>query len=92
LTRGPVRVAIFGASGYTGYELLRLLRGHQGVMISRLFRENPPYGPLETLGGPWAHFQGLYFEAYEESLLEGVDGSLFGAARRKRRAFCVRAP
>ncbi len=73
MTRGPVRVAIFGASGYTGYELLRLLSGHQGVTISRLFRENPPYGPLETLGGPWAHFQGLYFEAYEESLLEGVD-------------------
>lgn len=71
----PVRVAIFGASGYTGYELLRLLVGHQGVTIARLFRENPPYGPLERVGGPWASFRGLGFEAYKDDLLEGVEAA-----------------
>lgn len=32
----PVRVAILGASGYTGAELVRLLLGHTGVEISVL--------------------------------------------------------
>lgn len=32
----PVRVAILGASGYTGAELVRLLLGHTGVEITVL--------------------------------------------------------
>ncbi len=32
----PVRVAILGASGYTGAELVRLLLGHTGVKITVL--------------------------------------------------------
>lgn len=72
-----VRVAIFGASGYTGYELLRILSSHPNAVLVRLFRDNPPFGPLEGQGGPWVHFPGLAFEPFDESrgwsLLEGVD-------------------
>lgn len=71
-----VRVAIFGASGYTGYELLRILSSHPHTTIVRLFRDSPPFGALEGLGGPWVHFPGLAFEPYDESrngALDGVD-------------------
>ncbi|MGQ0793368.1 MAG: N-acetyl-gamma-glutamyl-phosphate reductase [Deltaproteobacteria bacterium] len=36
---GKIKVGILGATGYTGYELLRLLAGHSGVEVSWLTSE-----------------------------------------------------
>ncbi|MBE0568627.1 MAG: N-acetyl-gamma-glutamyl-phosphate reductase, partial [Deltaproteobacteria bacterium] len=41
------RVAIFGATGYTGFELIRLLLSHPRVKLSVLTSEQYSAQPLE---------------------------------------------
>ncbi len=45
-TKGQVRVAIAGASGYTGAELLRLLVQHPGVRVAALTAETHANQPI----------------------------------------------
>jgi len=71
LTREPVRVAIFGASGYTGYELLRLLCGHQGVTISRLFRETHHTVRSRRWAGPGPILKGFTLRPMRIACLRG---------------------
>jgi N-acetyl-gamma-glutamyl-phosphate reductase len=42
----PVRVAVVGASGYAGAELIRLLAGHPGVEIAALYARGREHAPL----------------------------------------------
>lgn len=51
-----VRIAILGASGYTGAELLRLLRGHPAARIAALTAERNAGQPLAAV---WPHLHGL---------------------------------
>lgn len=45
----PVRVAILGASGYTGAELVRMLLGHTGVEITVLTGNTQAGQPFSTV-------------------------------------------
>jgi len=47
------RVAIFGATGYTGFELIRMLLAHPGVKLSVLTSEQYSAQPLEQAFPPF---------------------------------------
>lgn len=59
--RSPVRVAVFGATGYTGFELIRLLSSHPRVRIAALSSEQYADRPLSQA-----------FSAFRNRLPEGV--------------------
>lgn len=63
-----LNVAIFGASGYTGFELLRILASHGGVEVtaatSRQYRGKPVNEVFPSLRG---FYDGLVFSDPEES-------------------------
>lgn len=61
----PVRVAIVGASGYTGVELLRVLRAHPGVELTALCAADSAGRPIAA---SWPGLHGL-----EDRTLEPVD-------------------
>ena len=46
---GRSRVAVAGASGYTGAELLRLLAGHPGVEITAVTADKSSGKPLRSV-------------------------------------------
>lgn len=46
MSEAPVRVAVVGASGYAGAELVRLLAGHPGVRITSLHARGRNHAPL----------------------------------------------
>jgi len=49
MTTGGIRVAVLGASGYSGGELLRLIAGHDGYELSILTGERNAGQPLATV-------------------------------------------
>lgn len=55
MTGSPVRIAILGASGYTGAELLRLLASHPHAGIAALTAERQAGKPI---GGVFPHLAG----------------------------------
>lgn len=57
-----LRAAICGASGYTGAELLRILRGHPNVRVTALTSEK---SAGKTPGDIYPHLNGLTELAYE---------------------------
>lgn len=59
-TAKPVRVAILGASGYTGAELVRLLLGHSGVEIAVLTGNTQAGQPFSSVY-PQFHFAKVIF-------------------------------
>jgi N-acetyl-gamma-glutamyl-phosphate reductase len=69
---GTVRVAVFGASGYSGAELLRLLAGHSGVEVS-VVTAGERAG--QTVGQVYPHLA-----PYAELVLEPVDSDVAGRA------------
>jgi len=70
------RVAIFGATGYTGFELIRMLLSHPGVRISALTSEQYSDQPL---GQAFAPFKGkLAGAAFGK--MEKLVGAEFDAA------------
>ncbi len=57
-----LRVAIIGASGYTGGELLRILGGHPSVQISAVTSEKSAGKPVDELFPHLSALQSLTFE------------------------------
>lgn len=70
------RVAIFGATGYTGFELIRLLLSHQGVKISVLTSEQYSDQPLAQAFPPFkGRLDGVSF-----GKMEKLSGAKFDVA------------
>ena len=70
------RVAIFGATGYTGFELVRMLLSHKGARISVLTSEQYSDQPLEQAFAPFkGRLEGVAFGKMERLL-----GAEFDAA------------
>src|SRR3954464_11395482 len=78
--RAPmIRAAIFGASGFVGAELLRLLAGHAGLEAGPLFADSQAGQSLEAVHPHLAPaYPGAAFERYRPELLDGV-GLVFAA-------------
>jgi N-acetyl-gamma-glutamyl-phosphate reductase len=74
-----VPIAIFGASGYVGAELLRLLAAHPGLRAERFFAES---GAGETISRRHPQLSGPYpaarFERFSPGSLDGI-GLVFAA-------------
>jgi len=63
------RVAIFGATGYTGFELIRMLLSHPGVRISALTSEQYSEQPLAQAFAPFkGALEGAAFGKMEKLL------------------------
>ncbi len=69
-----IRVAILGASGYVGGELMRLLHAHPGIAVTRAFGASAAGKPVSDLH---AHLGLAYpnrqFDAWDPALLDGCD-------------------
>jgi N-acetyl-gamma-glutamyl-phosphate reductase len=67
-------VAIMGASGFVGGELLRLLAGHGSLRPVRLFGDSQAGLPLETVHPHLAAaYPALSIERFDPALLDGID-------------------
>src|SRR3954451_15725590 len=74
-----IRVAIFGASGFVGAELLRLLAGHPQLEAGPLFADSQAGERLDKVHPHLAPaYRGASFERYNPELLEGA-GLVFAA-------------
>jgi N-acetyl-gamma-glutamyl-phosphate reductase len=74
-----IRVAIFGASGFVGAELLRLLAGHPALEAGPLFADSQAGEMLEKVHPHLAPaYLGAAFERYSPELLDSV-GLVFAA-------------
>jgi len=68
------RVAILGASGYVGGELLRLCAGHPGLRCVRAFGASSAGKPIEALHPHLAlAYAGQSFDHYDPALLDECD-------------------
>ena len=68
------RVAIFGATGYTGFELIRLLLSHPGVQLSVLTSEQYSSQPVEQAFPPFkGMLAGVSFGKMERLLSADFD-------------------
>jgi N-acetyl-gamma-glutamyl-phosphate reductase len=71
---GTVKVAVIGASGYTGGELLRLLSGHPKMTIAAVTSEQSAGKPVSAMFPSLASVVPLSFEALApESIAKKVD-------------------
>lgn len=71
---GTVKVAVIGASGYTGGELLRLLSGHPKMTIAAVTSEQSAGKPVSAMFPSLASVVPLNFEALApESIAQKVD-------------------
>jgi N-acetyl-gamma-glutamyl-phosphate reductase len=69
-----IRVAILGASGFVGAELLRLLDAHPHFYASKLFGDSQAGQSLEAVHPHLAlAYSGATVEAYAPDALDGVD-------------------
>ncbi|WP_207478935.1 N-acetyl-gamma-glutamyl-phosphate reductase [Arenibaculum pallidiluteum] len=69
----PVRIAILGASGYTGAELLRLLVRHPGARIAALTAERQAGKPMAEVFPHLAHLGLPPLVKVEDVRWDGVD-------------------
>ncbi len=68
------RIAIFGATGYTGFELIRMLLSHPGARISVLTSEQYSDLPLAEVFPPFkGRLEGVSFGKMEKLLDADVD-------------------
>jgi len=82
-TRDKVRVAVVGASGYSGIEAVRILAGHPFAEISVLTSEH--YAGREV-ADVYRHMAGIDLPAFEElrpDLVQGRADVVLRACRRK---------
>ena len=69
-----LRVAVFGASGFVGAELLRLCAAHPNLAPVRLFGDSQAGSPLEKVHPHLAlAYPGATVERYQESALDDID-------------------
>ena len=69
-----INVAILGASGFVGAELLRLCSGHARLRPLRLFGDSQAGQPLDSVHPHLAlAYPGMTVERYAPGLLDGVD-------------------
>jgi len=69
-----IRIAILGASGYVGGELLRLCAGHPELRPVQLFgdsRAGSPLGEVHPHVAP--AYPGLTVDAFDEAALDGIE-------------------
>jgi len=70
------RVAIFGATGYTGFELIRLLLSHPRVKVSALTSEQYSGLPVDQAFPPFrGRLAGAAFGKMEEMVSAGFDAA-----------------
>ena len=70
------RVAIFGATGYTGFELIRLLLSHPRAKISALTSEQYSEQPVDQAFSPFrGRLAGVAFGKTEKMLSAGFDAA-----------------
>ena len=70
------RVAIFGATGYTGFELVRLLLSHPRVKVAVLTSEQYSEQPLDHAFAPFrGRLAGATFGRMEKMLSAGFDAA-----------------
>jgi N-acetyl-gamma-glutamyl-phosphate reductase len=90
-----VNVAVVGASGYTGGELLRLLAGHPHVTITAVTSEKSAGQPISTLFPNLASVLSLSFEALApEAIAKKADVIFLALPHTKSfepAAVCVKA-
>ena len=69
-----IKVAILGASGFVGAELLRLCAGHAELAPVRLFGESQAGGRLGDVHPHLAlAYPGAVVERFEPGVLDGID-------------------
>ncbi len=69
-----IRTAIFGASGYVGGELLRLIAAHPELAPTRLFGESSAGKPVgEVHPHLLSAYHDLSIERFDEGALDGID-------------------
>ena len=74
MPRMNVQVALFGASGFVGAELLRLCAGHPRLAPARLFADSQADKPLEAVHPHLAlAYPSLHMERFEPRLMDGID-------------------
>jgi N-acetyl-gamma-glutamyl-phosphate reductase len=74
-----IEVAILGASGFVGAELLRLCAGHPGLRAAKLFGDSQAGGAVEDVHPHLAlAYAGARIERYAPAALDGV-GLVFAA-------------
>ena len=79
-------VAIFGATGYTGFELIRLLLSHRWARIEVLSSEQYSSQPLEQAFPPFkGKLGGVLFGKMEHLLPAEFDVATLLSARRRAR-------
>jgi len=92
---GTVKVAVVGASGYTGGELLRLLAGHPRMSIAAVTSEQSAGKPVAAMFPSLASVVPLAFEALApESIAKKVDAVFLALPHTKSLqpvAVCVAA-
>jgi LysW-gamma-L-alpha-aminoadipyl-6-phosphate/LysW-L-glutamyl-5-phosphate reductase len=71
--RPPLKVAIWGASGYAGAELLRLALGHPGMELCHLSSQSHVGQPVARVYPALAGFTALCFEAQDAATAVGCD-------------------
>ncbi len=73
------RIGIIGASGYTGAELLRICAQHPGLEVVFATGDTQAgTAAADLYPGLAAAYPDLVFEAWDPSLLDGVDGVFLG--------------
>jgi len=79
------RIAIFGATGYTGFELIRMLLSHPGARIEVLTSEQYSAQPLEQAFPPFkGKLQGVSFGKMERLLSAGALDVMFIPVQMKK--------
>ena len=69
-----IRVAILGASGYVGGELMRLLAAHPGIEVGQAFGASAAGKPVSSLHPHLSLAYGdMSFDAWNPALLDGCD-------------------
>lgn len=68
-----IRTAVFGASGYSGRELVRILLRHPGAVVERIFAGKSAGRDLAAVYPEFRGRTGLGLEPFEPGKLEGLD-------------------
>lgn len=74
-TDGAVGVAVIGAGGYSGAELVSLLLGHPGARIVGLYGSAKREGGAQTFAESWPRFRGRLDLPVHATSVEAVAGS-----------------